>query len=84
MAEDEAAVLFETLPEQAAPERVGGGVPRLRCAERHQVRWRPFSLDELLEGDHRARRRASSRALPIPSTVAYSQSAGKIRGSAAG
>jgi hypothetical protein len=55
MAEDEAAALFETLPEQAAPERVGGGVPRLRRAERHQVRWRPFSLDELLEADHRAR-----------------------------
>jgi len=34
---------------------VGGGVPRLRRAERHQVRWRPFSLDELLEADHRAR-----------------------------
>jgi hypothetical protein len=44
--------LFDFLPEQAAPERVGGGVPRLRFAERMQTRWRPVSLDGLLPDDH--------------------------------
>jgi transposase len=51
----EAAGLFEALPDQAAPERVGGGLPRLRCAERGQIEWRPFSLDELVPEDHRVR-----------------------------
>jgi transposase len=55
MASDEAAVLFEALPDQAAPERVGGGAPRLRCAERSQTEWRPFSLDQLIPEDHRVR-----------------------------
>src|SRR5580704_3962608 len=41
--------------EQAAPERVGGGLPRLRFAERMQTRWRPVSLDGLLPDDHRVR-----------------------------
>jgi hypothetical protein len=45
--------LFDFLPEQAVPERVGGGVPRLRFAERIQTRWRPVSLDGLLPDDHR-------------------------------
>jgi transposase len=47
--------LFEALADQAAPERVGGGLPRLRCAERGQIEWRPFSLDELVPEDHRVR-----------------------------
>jgi hypothetical protein len=42
MASGEAAVLFEALP-----ERVGGGLPRLRYAERSQIEWRPVSLDDL-------------------------------------
>ena len=55
MASDDAAELFEALPDQAAPERVGGGAPRLRQAERGQIEWRPFSLDELIPEDHRVR-----------------------------
>jgi transposase len=55
MASGEAAELFEALPEQGAPERVGGGLPRLRCAERSQIEWRPFSLDQLVPEDHRVR-----------------------------
>ena len=47
--------LFGTLPEQAAPERVGPGRPRLRYAERDQMIWRPVSLDALLAEDHRVR-----------------------------
>ena len=47
--------LFGVLPEQAVPERVGGGPPRLRFAERGQVRWRPISVDELVPDDHRVR-----------------------------
>ena len=47
--------LFDFLPEQAVPERVGAGVPRLRFAERMQTRWRPVSLDGLLPDDHRVR-----------------------------
>jgi hypothetical protein len=46
MASGEAAVLFEALPEQATPERVAGGLPRLRYAERSQIEWRPLSLDD--------------------------------------
>src|SRR5271154_5026132 len=55
MASGEEGGLFEFLPEQAAPERVGGGLPRLRFAERMQTRWRPVSLDGLLPDDHRGR-----------------------------
>ena len=55
MASGEAAVLFDALPDQAAPERLGGGVPRLRHAERGQIEWRPFSLDQLVPEDHRVR-----------------------------
>ena len=55
MASDEAAVLFEALPDQVVPERVGGGAPRLRQAERGQIEWRPFSLDQLVPEDHRVR-----------------------------
>ena len=46
---------FGSLPEQAAPERVGSGRPRLRYAERDQMIWRPVSLDALLAEDHRVR-----------------------------
>jgi transposase len=55
MASGEAEGLFAALPEQAAPERVGRGLPRLRFAERMQTRWRPVSLDGLLPDDHRVR-----------------------------
>ena len=55
MALDEAAVLFGALPDQEAPERPGGGVPRLRHAGRGQIEWRPFSLDQLVPEDHRVR-----------------------------
>jgi transposase len=55
MASGEVAVLFEALPEQATPERVGGGLPRLRYAERSQIEWRPVSLDELVADTHRVR-----------------------------
>ena len=55
MASEESAGLFATLPAQAAPERVGGGAPRLRQAERGQIEWRPFSLDQLVPEDHRVR-----------------------------
>jgi transposase len=51
----EAAVLFEALPDQEAPGRGGSGVPRLRCAERRQVEWRPYSLDQLVPEEHPAR-----------------------------
>lgn len=55
MGSGEAFVLFEALPEQATPERVSGGLARLRCAERNQIEWRPFSLDQLVPEDHRVR-----------------------------
>ncbi len=55
MALGEAAVLFEALPDQEAPERLRSGLPRLRQAERNQMEWRPVSLDELVEDDHRVR-----------------------------
>src|SRR6202142_3418778 len=45
--------LFGSLPEQAAPGRVGSGRPRLRYAERAQMIWRPVSLGALLAADHR-------------------------------
>ncbi len=47
--------MFAALPEQAPAERVGCGLPRLRCAERDQLEWRPVSLDGLLAEDHRVR-----------------------------
>jgi transposase len=47
--------LFALLVEQSAPEPVGGGLPRLRLAERDQIAWRPVSLDGLLADDHRVR-----------------------------
>ena len=55
MASSEAAVLFGALPDQVAPKCAGSGAPRLRCAERGQVEWRPFSLDQLVPEDHRVR-----------------------------
>jgi transposase len=55
MASGEAAMLFEALPDQEPPERLGGGAPRLRYAERGQIEWRPFSLDQLVLEDHRVR-----------------------------
>ena len=47
--------LFDKLPEHVAPERPGGGLPRLRTAERRQVELRAVSLDELVPADHRVR-----------------------------
>jgi transposase len=55
MAGNENEDLFETLAAQAAPERIGEAVPRLRTAERRQVEWRPVSLEELVPDDHRVR-----------------------------
>ena len=55
MASDEVTGLFEVLPDHASLERLGGGLPRLRCAERGQAEWRAFSLDELVPEDHRVR-----------------------------
>jgi hypothetical protein len=55
MAGNENEELFETLAAQAAPERIGEAVPRLRTAERRQVEWRPVSLEELAPDDHRVR-----------------------------
>ena len=55
MASDEVTGLFEALPDHASPARLGGGLPRLRCAERGQAEWRAFSLDELVPEDHRVR-----------------------------
>jgi hypothetical protein len=52
MGSSEAAVLFEALPEQATPERVGGGLPRLRYAERSQIEWRSLSVDEPVPDRH--------------------------------
>lgn len=49
------AGLFGALAERAAPERAGGGAPRLRTPERRQVELRAVSLDKLLAADHRAR-----------------------------
>jgi transposase len=55
VASDEVTGLFEVLPDHASPARLGGGLPRLRCAERGQAEWRAFSLDELVPEDHRVR-----------------------------
>ena len=55
MALSKAAVLFDALPDQVAPKYAGSGASRLRCAERGQIEWRPFSLDQLVPDDHRVR-----------------------------
>jgi transposase len=55
MASGDEDELFASLPEQSVPEPVGGGLPRLRFAERDQIAWRPVSLDGLLADDHRVR-----------------------------
>jgi transposase len=55
MGSTEDGTLFASLPEQPAPERVGGGRPRLRMAERGQVELRAVSLEELVPADHRVR-----------------------------
>src|ERR1700709_2951543 len=47
--------LFASLPDQAAPERRGGGFPPLRFAERDQITARPVNLEGLLADDHRVR-----------------------------
>src|SRR4030042_1971077 len=51
--------LFE-LPQGDSPtsvprKPVGGGIPRLRRSNRHQVVVRPIALDQLLPEDHQAR-----------------------------
>jgi transposase len=46
---------LDGLPEQAAPGRPGGGVPRLRRPERRQVELRAVSLEDLVAADHRVR-----------------------------
>jgi transposase len=46
------------LPELLAtdePMAAGPGKPRLRTANRRQVEWQPFALDELLPAEHQAR-----------------------------
>jgi transposase len=53
--QNKAAGLFEELPDQPAPVRPAGGLPRLRTPERRQVELRAVCLDELLAPDHRAR-----------------------------
>jgi len=48
--------LFKGLPNQTAPEGLSGpDKPRLRTAERRQVVWRPFALDDFVPSDHRVR-----------------------------
>ena len=41
--------------ETAKPQELGGGRPRLRCANRQQMEFRPLCPDELLPDDHMAR-----------------------------
>lgn len=48
-------MLFEGLPDQAAPERASRSHPRIRTAERRQVELRAVSLEELVPQDHRVR-----------------------------
>jgi transposase len=55
MASSDSEDLFESLPEQAAPERAARGLPRLRMAERRQVELRAVTLDDLVPDDHRVR-----------------------------
>ena len=47
--------LFAELPDQAAPDRLGGALPRLRTVERRQVELRAVSLEALVAADHRVR-----------------------------
>lgn len=55
MASHDVEELFESLPEQAAPERASRCRPRLRIAERRQVELRAVTLDDLVPDDHRVR-----------------------------
>jgi transposase len=55
MASHDVEELFESLPEQAAPERASRRCPRLRIAERRQVELRAVTLDDLVPDDHRVR-----------------------------
>src|SRR3954468_6890297 len=55
MASHDVEELFESLPEQAAPERASRRCPRLRLAERRQVELRAVTLDDLVPDDHRVR-----------------------------
>jgi transposase len=55
MASSDTEDLFESLPEQAAPERAARSLPRLRMAERRQVELRAVTLDDLVPDDHRVR-----------------------------
>ena len=47
--------LFDVLPEQIAPDRPVHDKPRLRKAERRQVKLRAICLDDLIPADHRVR-----------------------------
>ena len=47
--------LFEGLPEMPAPQRQGGGAPRLREPVRDQLELRSVDLDSLIAADHRVR-----------------------------
>lgn len=47
--------MFAELPDQAAPDRLGGALPRLRTVERRQVELRAVSLEALVAADHRVR-----------------------------
>jgi transposase len=55
MASHDVEDLFESLPEQAVPERAARSLPRLRIAERRQVELRAVTLDDLVPDDHRVR-----------------------------
>src|SRR3954464_11839128 len=55
MASSDSEELFESLPEQAAPERAARSLPRLRMAERREVELRAVTLDDLVPDDHRVR-----------------------------
>jgi transposase len=48
-------ILFDNLPEQMAPVQPLKIVPRLRTAERRQVKLRAVTLDDLIPEDHRVR-----------------------------
>ena len=52
---DERKGLFDSLPDQPAPDRQGHAGVRLREAERDQIELMMMSLDDLLPADHRAR-----------------------------
>jgi transposase len=50
------AMLFALPEERPATERpIGGGRPRLRCANRRQIEFRALALDDLLPEGHQAR-----------------------------